>query len=205
MSFPIRKHCLLKLKDILSENDWTIPDKESLLYTNLFDISFENYIRRYNIIYSDYHLHMYEMIEKSIYNTAIKEARAKLIERSWDSVDFKYLYKKNYIKVVGNIHSNNNSKFVLNKLKYGIWDPEKIVSMKSQELYPELWEEIILKNKKKMELLSIENKGQGTAMFKCGKCKERNCTYYQMQTRSADEPMTTFVTCLTCSNRWRFC
>eukprot|EP00439_Symbiodinium_sp_Y106_P042252 s4841_g5.t1 len=30
-------------------------------------------------------------------------------------------------------------------------------------------------------------------------------TYFQMQTRSSDEPMTTFVTCLTCGNRWKFC
>ena len=33
-----------------------------------------------------------------------------------------------------------------------------------------------------------------TDAFKCGKCKQRKCTYYQLQTRSADEPMTsTFV------------
>jgi len=42
-----------------------------------------------------------------------------------------------------------------------------------------------------------------TDEFKCGKCKERNCSYYQQQTRGADEPMTTFVTCLTCGNRWK--
>ena len=30
-------------------------------------------------------------------------------------------------------------------------------------------------------------------MNRCGKCGQRKCTYYQMQTRSADEPMTTFV------------
>jgi transcription elongation factor S-II len=30
----------------------------------------------------------------------------------------------------------------------------------------------------------------------CPKCKNKKCTYYQMQTRSADEPMTTFLTCL---------
>lgn len=44
-----------------------------------------------------------------------------------------------------------------------------------------------------------------TDAFKCGKCKQRKCTYYQLQTRSADEPMTTFVTCVNCGNRWKFC
>lgn len=43
-----------------------------------------------------------------------------------------------------------------------------------------------------------------TDMFECGKCKKRRTTYYQMQTRSADEPMTTFVTCLECGHAWRF-
>ncbi|GAA5878915.1 hypothetical protein JCM1840_000838 [Sporobolomyces johnsonii] len=43
-----------------------------------------------------------------------------------------------------------------------------------------------------------------TDAFQCGKCKQRRCMYYQMQTRSADEPMTTFVTCLNCNNRWKF-
>lgn len=47
--------------------------------------------------------------------------------------------------------------------------------------------------------------GNVTDMFKCGKCKKRRTTYYQMQTRSADEPMTTFVRCLECSHRWKFC
>ncbi|CAG8506415.1 1894_t:CDS:2 [Scutellospora calospora] len=42
-----------------------------------------------------------------------------------------------------------------------------------------------------------------TDMFLCGKCRNRKCTYYQMQTRSADEPMTTFVTCTVCNNHWK--
>jgi len=44
-----------------------------------------------------------------------------------------------------------------------------------------------------------------TGMFTCGKCKGVKTTYFQMQTRSSDEPMTTFVSCLTCNNRWKFC
>ncbi|KAF9244473.1 transcription elongation factor [Melanogaster broomeanus] len=43
-----------------------------------------------------------------------------------------------------------------------------------------------------------------TAGFQCGRCKERKCRYRQAQTRSADEPMTTFVTCVNCGNRWKF-
>ncbi|KAG7162782.1 Transcription elongation factor S-II-like [Homarus americanus] len=47
--------------------------------------------------------------------------------------------------------------------------------------------------------------GTKTDLLKCGKCGQRNCTYNQMQTRSSDEPMTTFVLCNHCGNRWKFC
>ena len=54
--------------------------------------------------------------------------------------------------------------------------------------------------------LSLDQAVQAsTDQFRCGKCRKSNCTYYQMQTRSADEPMTTFVQCVTpgCGNRWK--
>ncbi|KAM6919311.1 transcription elongation factor A protein 1 isoform 1-T1 [Xenentodon cancila] len=47
--------------------------------------------------------------------------------------------------------------------------------------------------------------GTQTDLFTCGKCKGKNCTYTQVQTRSADEPMTTFVFCQQCGNRWKVC
>ena len=105
---------------------------------------------------------------------------------------------------MGNVSYNKNASFVLNKLKYNLWEPGQIISMKAELLYPELWETLLLKNVKKMAKLGLEKNQQGTSMFKCGKCKLNNCTYFQMQTRSADEPMTTFVTCLNCMNRWKF-
>lgn len=43
-----------------------------------------------------------------------------------------------------------------------------------------------------------------TDIFECGKCKQKKCTYSQLQTRSSDEPMTTFVYCTVCGNRWKF-
>ena len=40
--------------------------------------------------------------------------------------------------------------------------------------------------------------------FTCGKCKRKMVSYSQAQTRSADEPMTTFCECMFCGNRWKF-
>jgi len=48
-----------------------------------------------------------------------------------------------------------------------------------------------------------EHGAGATDEFKCHKCKKRRCTYFQKQTRSSDEPMTTFITCLECGYRWR--
>ena len=42
-----------------------------------------------------------------------------------------------------------------------------------------------------------------TDQFKCARCKQRKCTYYELQTRSADEGMTIFITCIICGHRWR--
>ncbi|XP_004631186.2 transcription elongation factor A protein 3-like [Octodon degus] len=46
--------------------------------------------------------------------------------------------------------------------------------------------------------------GTNTDLLQCGKCKKKNCTYNQVQTLSADEPMTTFVLCNECGHRWKF-
>lgn len=39
--------------------------------------------------------------------------------------------------------------------------------------------------------------------IKCQRCGKRNVTYKQAQTRSADEPMTTFYYCTDCGARWK--
>ncbi|KAI9323125.1 transcription factor S-II, central domain-containing protein [Dichotomocladium elegans] len=69
-------------------------------------------------------------------------------------------------------------------------------------------EESKARDRKLAEEALFKARGAGSAqaetdMFMCGKCKGRRCTYFQMQTRSADEPMTTFVTCVSCGNHWK--
>ena len=75
--------------------------------------------------------------------------------------------------------------------------------MSSYELYPENWKELSDKQLIREQKILEGNKSRATDQFKCKKCGKRECTYYEMQTRSADEPMTIFITCLNCGKHWR--
>ena len=69
------------------------------------------------------------------------------------------------------------------------------------KLNPSLWKAII----DKREWIEYKKKNMATTdIYLCKKCGKRKCTFYQLQTRSADEPMTTFVDCQVCGNSWKF-
>ena len=75
--------------------------------------------------------------------------------------------------------------------------------MTSYDIYPEVWKELF-EDKSKKDKIKYEFKPEAmTDIFKCRKCGSRSCSYYELQTRSADEPMTQFVNCLDCNNRWK--
>ena len=79
----------------------------------------------------------------------------------------------------------------------------EIASMTSYEMFPEKWFELKDKLLQREQKILEGNKSRATDQFKCRRCGKRECTYYELQTRSADEPMTIFVTCLNCGKEWR--
>lgn len=89
----------------------------------------------------------------------------------------------------------------------GVISPEKLASMKPEEMASKELQELrkIYTKEAINDHQMAQNQGTKTDMFTCGKCKKKECTYTQLQTRSADEPMTTFVYCMACGNRWKFC
>jgi len=87
----------------------------------------------------------------------------------------------------------------------GATSASSLCKMSAQDMAsPELKQQ-----RRKYELYHLEaaktQQGVSTStdMFKCSKCGKRETTYYQLQTRSADEPMTTFHTCVRCGHRWK--
>ncbi|KAJ7086366.1 transcription factor S-II, central domain-containing protein [Mycena belliarum] len=83
---------------------------------------------------------------------------------------------------------------------------ERFVKMSSQEMASEERKKAddAIKQQNLHDSLGAEEQEAETSAFQCSKCKQRKCRYRQAQTRSADEPMTTFVTCVNCNNRWKF-
>ena len=140
-------------------------------------------------------------LEIGIYNTAIKRSKEVKIICAWRNRDFTRMYDNICVTILSNIRSPSSR--LAQRLKDGEFAPSKLADMTPQEMMPELWKPLIDKTIWRNEHVLEERPAAMTDSFKCGKCKKRECTYQELQLRSADEPMTIFVTCLNCGHRWR--
>ncbi|XP_075051950.1 uncharacterized protein LOC142138839 isoform X4 [Mixophyes fleayi] len=89
----------------------------------------------------------------------------------------------------------------------GVVSPQNIATMTAEEMASDELKELrnTLTQEAIREHQMAKTGGTQTDLLQCDKCKKRNCSYNQVQTRSADEPMTTFVLCNECGHRWKFC
>ena len=145
-------------------------------------------------------------LEKSIFNYCIKEGKKKKIVKKWENEYFVQLYVDKFRSLWNNLNPtlNKNNKSLLKKIKTNKLNIKKIAFMSHQELNPKMWKALVeAKIKRDKNVDDIDSMTTSTE-FKCFKCKKNKCSYYQMQTRSADEPITTFMSCLNCGNRWKF-
>ena len=115
-------------------------------------------------------------------------------------------YKNRVRSRVANLRDQRNPDLRMNVLR-GIITPSKIAKMDSNEMASKQMTELRDKITKEMiqEHQMALTGGTSTDLIKCPKCKKSNTTYNQVQTRSADEPMTTFCFCNECGKRWKFC
>lgn len=114
--------------------------------------------------------------------------------------------KHKYRSIMFNLRADNNTDF-RRKVLLGQIKAERLPNLTPEEMASDARK---MENKqiKDKALFDCERGGPPKAttdQFKCGRCGQRKTTYYQLQTRSADEPMTTFVTCVNCNNHWKFC
>ena len=141
-----------------------------------------------------------ENIEKSIFNYCIKDAGARNIVKKWDNPYFVQLYLDRLRSIYLNLKQSPEFKqrLLTKEIK-----PHDVGSLTHQDMAPTKWQKMISDKKTRDENKYTPKLEASTDNYTCRKCKSKKCSYYQLQTRSADEPMTTFVTCIECGSRWK--
>lgn len=144
-------------------------------------------------------------LEIGIFNSSIDYANSLKIPLTWSS----HLFMNTYINIARSIYTNLNKDSYVNninlieKIKNKEIIPHKLAYMSCEEIFPEKWSHIIEKQKLKFKAAYEIKQISMTDSVKCGKCKNNKISYYEFQTRSADEPMTCYMSCLVCGNKWK--
>jgi hypothetical protein len=121
-------------------------------------------------------------------------------EPSWENRLFRWRYKQRLLSVLFNLKNNPD---LVKKVK-----PKELETLTPGKMWPEgPWgqaERKLREIETAKEMANAKMNEGYEGILTCPKCKSKKTSYYQMQTRSADEPATNFCSCL-CGHRWRFC
>ena len=161
-------------------------------------------------------------LSKELNESAVKQlclARAGEVEDAIDtwSKGVKQTYTDKVRSLVFNLKKNGT---IRDQVILGQISPEQLPNLTAEQLQTEEkakerdatvkklqdsrrldWEQ---KNESKInDMCGIKGELLKASLFTCGRCKSTKTTSTQKQTRSADEPMTVFVLCMNCGNRWK--
>jgi len=154
--------------------------------------------------------------------TLLNKAKTKRTteQPSWENRLFRWRYKQRLLSVLFNLRNNPD---MVKRVK-----PKELETLTPGQLWPDgpmgQTEKKIREKENAMEMAKAKNDEEYEGILTCPKCKSKKTSYYQLQTRSADEvslppvlffvpskrrltfrqPATNFCSCL-CGHRWRFC
>ena len=149
-------------------------------------------------------------LEIGIYNWAIDYCTRTNMQPYWKNDVFMNIYNSKLVLLLSklDVTSDSYTKCLYEKIKDRTYKPHDLANLEEYELDPDKYNQVLTKKLEyeRNELNHIDsNTGATTELFKCFKCKQRKCSYYELQIRSADEPATIFISCLNpkCKNKWR--
>lgn len=164
--------------------------------------------------------------EISVLNWTVQSARRQNLDAAWENPKFRHLYKTKVSSLLIEMRRPASTVAVslvptgsgvavslgvvnqlVRRLQTKELDVKNLAKYPAEVLWPGgPWAAAMMKARQKdldREALKAKEDEAYAGMFTCRKCKKMKVTYTQAQTRSADEPMTTFFCCLSCGNRWK--
>ena len=137
-------------------------------------------------------------LENHILRRCDREARLWEVDATWSNVPFVRMYQSRCAHMYRHLPPWKD------RISNGDVTAEQYAMMTEVDLNPAQWQDALEKVFAR-EMNTMATQKSASITLYCQRCKRQtSCDYYQLQTRSADEPMTTFVTCLECDKRWKF-
>lgn len=163
-------------------------------------------------------------VERSVYNWAVQTTRNSGEGSSWENRLFRMRYKQKVLSLI-----NELSRDPIVSMTMDVRDGRVTVSLREvpQLVHRLRRKELETKNLARYSAdvlwpngpmaktnLKLKNRDMAIeatkaldedyeGMFTCRRCKSKKTTFYLLQTRSADEPMTAYITCIGCGNKWK--
>jgi DNA-directed RNA polymerase subunit M/transcription elongation factor TFIIS len=141
-------------------------------------------------------LKLADEMERCVFNGAVLGVRRRGGACSWRSPRFVHMYGSRGVRAQANLDE------ILRLVESEGWPVWRATEASPAQLRPDIWDSL-QRNQRAKDERPVAELVPNTDTFKCKRCKSRKCYYYELQTRSGDEPMTVFVTCTSCMYKWR--
>jgi hypothetical protein len=144
-------------------------------------------------------------LEVGVLNYCIGYADDRRMTRSLANPRFRQVYAAKARSVLANLDPGayvGNAR-LLPRLLGGEFAPHAVPFMRPENAFPEVWHDALDLKRRRDEHIYSSKPVANTTQFTCARCKKRECVYQELQLRSADEPMSIFITCINCGHRWR--
>lgn len=143
--------------------------------------------------------------EIGVFNWAIAKGHERRIACNWANPRFRMLYASKARSVVCNLHPESyvRNERLLQRVRDREFAPHQVAWMNPVNVHPERWRHEVEMKMRRDEYISNAKPMAMTDQFRCSKCRKRECSFMELQTRSCDEPATLFIQCLSCGHKWR--
>ncbi len=144
-------------------------------------------------------------LEIGVFNWALEQADLYRVPKTWSNARFRAIYDAKVRTMLLNLDKDSyvGNNHILDRVLRHEVKPHELPFMKPYELFPDRWKEVVELKVQRDEYAATVKPVSMTDQFRCKRCKKRECVYQELQLRSADEPATIIVTCISCSHTWR--
>lgn len=142
-------------------------------------------------------------LEVCLWNWTIRTCIRDSIPRFWSNPALRFRYTTRALSLEFNLtHPRNPG--LGDRVRAGELSVKKFAAMHPCEMFPEMYSDIYERlAAKELRRMAVSHHDAPDGAYTCRACKSKKTQYTCLQTRSADEPMCIYVSCLQCGKRWK--